>query len=85
MMNRMEKLISTLPEEDVRKVKEWKKNHPEEVPENLDEEVDTLIHSILWDYRVKAEAATSGQEARKIEQQKAELYSKWKEMGIIKD
>ena len=84
MMTRIETLISTLPEEDVRKVKEWIKNHPEEVPDNPDQAVNTLIHNILWDYKTRAEYA-SGQESRKIEQQKAKLYSKWKEMGIIKD
>ena len=81
-MTKMDKLIGTLPEEDVRKVKKWAEDNPEEVPKNVDEAVETLIYNILWDYRSRAEAAPV-KEAMEINKKKAELYKKWEKLGIV--
>lgn len=85
-MTRMQKLLDSLPEKDLKQAKEWMSKHPEEVPKNEDEAVDMLIHNILWEYKYRAERASMSQqsdEARKLEIEKSNLYDKWKELGIL--
>ena len=85
-MTRMQKLLDSLPEKDLKQAKEWMSKHLEEVPKNEDEAVDMLIHNILWEYKYRAERASMSQqsdEARKLEIEKSNLYDKWKELGIL--
>ena len=81
-MDKMKTLISTLQPEDVQKVNEWITNYPDEVPKDQDKAVNVLIYNILWDYKSRAEDAPFT-EAMKINKQKAALYQKWKDLGII--
>ena len=81
-MDKMNKLISTLPDEDVRKAKEWIEKFPDDVPKNPEEAFQKLITSILWDYKSRAESAPAA-EAMEINKKKATLYKKWKDLGLV--
>lgn len=83
-MEKIKMLLGTLPEDDLRKVNEWTENYPDEVPKNNDNLLDKLISNILWDYKTRAEYAST-EEARALEKKKAELYSKWKELGLVEN
>lgn len=83
-MEKIKMLLGTLPEDDLRKVNEWTENYPDEVPKNNDNLLDKLISNILWDYKTRAEYAPT-EEARALEKKKAELYSKWKELGLVEN
>lgn len=83
-MEKIKMLLGTLPEDDLRKVNEWIENHPDEVPKDAYKLLDKLIFNILWDYKMRAESAPT-EEARTLEKKKAELYSKWKELGLVEN
>ena len=82
-MSRMNKLIASLPDEDLRKVKKWINDHPDEVPKDADDAVEMIIHNVSWDYKSRAERAENDQEEAEINRQKKELYAKWKKLGLI--
>lgn len=83
-MEKIKMLLGTLPEDDLRKVNEWIDTHPDEVPKDAYKLLDKLIFNILWDYKMRAESAPT-EEARTLEKKKAELYSKWKELGLVEN
>ena len=83
-MSKMDKLIGSLPRDDLAKVKKWIQMSPDEVPENPDDAVEKIIFNILWDYNSMAENADNEKEAAKINAKKVKLYNEWKKLGLVK-
>ncbi|WP_027407154.1 hypothetical protein [Anaerovibrio sp. RM50] len=81
-MTKMEKLLESLPEYDLKDAKAWLENHPEEVPADEDEAVEKLIFNISWEYKYRAESAPI-REGGMWEKRKAKLYDKWKKLGLV--
>jgi hypothetical protein len=82
-MDQVKEFLDTLPAEDVRKIREWITNHPEELPQKEEHLIDALIYNVSWDYKSRAESAPP-EEARKLQATKEKLYDKWRKLGFIK-
>ena len=82
-MTKMQTFINTLNDYELGLIKEWTEANKEDLKEKTeDEAVGKFITSLCWHYKTEAEYA-SGKEAAKMEKRKAEVYGKWKELGLV--
>ena len=79
----MQAFIDTLNDYELGLVKEWTVANKEDLKEKTeDEAVSKFTASLCWHYKTEAEYASS-KEAAAMEKRKAEVYKKWKELGLV--
>ncbi|WP_295715593.1 hypothetical protein [uncultured Mitsuokella sp.] len=85
-MDIFDKFISVLNKEELARLKKELIARADEYQKLSDEDlVDTLMPSITWSYRMRAESVTDSAIAKMYENRRLELICKWKELGLIKD
>lgn len=80
----MKAFIDTLNEEELRIVKEGNERNKEKLKDLTEEQIiEKIMFGLLWDYKAKMEYEQDREKERKMEKRKADLYEKWKEMGLV--